>query len=73
MIVIIRMFNFLIIKLQECKEAFVKTFIIIYTKRFSPSKLKLINVLLKYYDKIIDVICDCSNFTIVADYYFLFS
>ena len=67
------MFDFSIIELQECKESFIKTFVIIYSKRFSSSDLKLINVFLKYYDEIVDMMCDYSNFTIITNYHFLFS
>ena len=73
MIAIIRMFDFSIIKLQECKETFVKTFVITYTKRPSSFNLKLINVLLKYYNEIVYIMCDYSNFTIITSYYFLLS
>ena len=50
-----------------------KTFIIIYSKKLSLSDLKFISVLLEYYDEIVDVMCDCPNFTIITSYYFLFS
>ena len=66
------MLDFSIIKLQKCKKSFIKIFIIIYSKKSSLSNLKLINVFLKYYNEIIDVMCDCSNFTIITYYHFLF-